>query len=232
MNKRFLLILLLLLNGCGQYSIRNIDKPPPQLHELWRKNGASFFEIRKSLLECGQVSLGRTTDQAYEDSGIFEKKEQVNHSFLVAKCMLNAGFIEQNTSWTLKDACANKRYRDYPACQPNAIIPMPSVARRLNSWHCKIETDYDYCLKHAVNPPACKPNDFKHPPPECQPPGQEFIPQKSSPAEMPAPDSDAYHYFEQNRFREQTDKLQQDMQNNSNKQMEKMLKDTAPKNRR
>ncbi len=42
----------------------------------------------------------------------------------------------------------------------------------------------------------------------------------------------ANDYFEQNRFREQTNQLQIDMQNSSNRQMEKMLKDTAPKSRR
>jgi hypothetical protein len=42
----------------------------------------------------------------------------------------------------------------------------------------------------------------------------------------------ANDYFEQNRFREQTNQLQIDMQNISNRQMEKMLKDTAPKSRR
>lgn len=42
----------------------------------------------------------------------------------------------------------------------------------------------------------------------------------------------ANDYFEQNRFREQTNQLQMDMQNSSNRQMEKMFRDTAPKSRR
>lgn len=74
MKRYTLLIFLLLLSGCGQYSIRNIDKPPPQLHEVWRKQGASFLEIRKSLLECGQISLGGTSREIYEKIGIVEKK--------------------------------------------------------------------------------------------------------------------------------------------------------------
>lgn len=69
------LILLLLLVGCSQYSLRNIDKPPPQLHEVWGKKGASFLEIRKSLLECGQISLGGASREIYEKIGIVERED-------------------------------------------------------------------------------------------------------------------------------------------------------------
>lgn len=230
MNKYTPLILLFLLNGCGQYSIRNIDKPPPQLHELWIKKGASFLDIRKSLLECGQISLGRTTVQAYENSGIIEKKEQVNHSFLVAKCMLNSGYIEQNTSWTLNNACSDRRYHDYPACQPNAIIPTPSVERRLNSWHCKIETDYEYCLKHAVNPSACKPDDYKHPPPECLASEQASMPQSGEATSTK--NNRPYNFTHQSKSVEQTEQLQHDTQTQSNRDMKNLLRNTAPKSSR
>ncbi len=117
------------------------------------------------------------------------------------RCMKNSGFV--NSSYFCEGL-----HNPPPACQPDAIIPTRSVERRLNSY---------YCTNYGKNTP------------ECQPPGQESIPQKSSPADKPISGFEADDYFEQNRFREQTNQLQMDMQNNSNRQMEKMLKDTAPK---
>lgn len=169
MKNHTLFIFLLLLGGCSQYSIRNIDKPPPQLHEAWGKKGASFLEIRKSLLECGQVSLGGASHEIYEKIGIVEREDQFNHSFLVDRCMINAGFTQKNTSWTINDACADRRYRNYPACQADAVIPTPSSERRLNGWYCKTRTDYNYCLKHAIAPQLCSQEKANNPPPECLP---------------------------------------------------------------
>lgn len=133
-------------------------------------------------------------------------------TILAQKCMLAEGYIQKSrikvcSGWITADGVKHKNTS--PACQPDAIIPTRSVVRRLNSY---------YCTNYGKNTP------------ECQSPGQGNAPQKSAPAEKP--DSDANHYFEQNRFREQSNQLQMDMQNNSNRQMEKMLRDTAPKSRR
>jgi len=227
--KRYIsLVFLLILNGCGQYSIRNIDKPPPQLHEVWWKKGTSFLQIRKTLLECGQASLGGASSEIYEKIGIVEQKDQTNHSFLVDRCMLKAGFVEQNTSWTLKDACTDMRYRDYPACQLNAVIPTPSVERRLNSWYCKTKTDYDYCQRHALAPQLCNPEKIKTPPPECLADGQTQSPisQTNSSTQI-KPRTNTY--IPPDRMQQQAIQLQRDTQNQSNRQMNNMLKSTAPK---
>lgn len=143
--------------------------------------------------------------------------------------MINAGFIEQNTSWTLKDACADVRYRDYPACQPNAVIPTPSAERRLNSWYCKVKSDYEYCLEHALAPKLCSLERVANPPPECLPPGQEYT---SSPEARPEQKGSTEAYVPIREFPEKSLKLQQDMQRNNNRQMDKLLRNTAPKTRR
>ena len=169
MIKSTLLVSLFLLSGCTEYSIRNIDKPRSERYEIWMKSGVNILGIKKALLECGAIMPSWTVDGAYEKNGIIKQSDQTNHSFLVDKCMVNANFTQQNTSWTLKDVCSDTRYRDYPACLPNAVIPAPSVSRRLNSWYCKVKTDYSYCLKHALAPQLCSPEKTKAPPLECLP---------------------------------------------------------------
>ncbi len=224
-------ISVLLLSSCG-YSIRNIDKPPPAEHETWAKQGVSpFLGVRKSLLECGLITLGGTTKEEYEQVGIVDVQDQINHSFLVDRCMLKNGFVEQNTRWTLKEACADMRYRDYPACQPNATIPTPSVERRLNGWYCKTKTDYEYCLKHALAPQLCSPEKTNNPPPECLADGQVPSPtsQTNSSSQIKPR---ANTYLPPDWMQQQAIQLQRDTQNQNNRQMNNMLKNTAPKMRR
>lgn len=223
--KSHLLVSLLLLGGCTQYSIRNIDKPPSERYEIWKKSGVNILGVRKALLECGAIMPSWTVDGAYKKNNIINQNDQMNHSFLTDRCMINAGFIEQNTSWTLKDACADVRYRDYPACKPDAVIPTPSAERRLNSWYCKVKSDYDYCLKHAIAPRLCSPEKTNNPPPECLPPGQEY---KSSPAQLEQKSGTEAHVPMKD-FPEKSLKLQQDMQRDSGRQMDKLLRNTAPK---
>ncbi|MFA7351794.1 MAG: hypothetical protein WC009_13625 [Methylotenera sp.] len=231
MNFPFYVALLFLLNGCGQYSIRNIDKPPPEDYETWKKPSNSQLDIKKALLGCGAIApstLGWPYRKAYEKVGLIEQKEQFNHDFLVDRCMLNADFLQQNISWTLQDACADSRYRDYSACHPDAIIPTPSVERRLNSWYCKVKTDYDYCLKNALAPQLCNPEKIKTPPAECLANGQTQSPisQTNSSTQI-KPRTNTY--IPPDRMQQQTIQLQRDTQNQNNRQMNNMLKSTAPK---
>lgn len=256
----FLLALLFLLNGCGKYDIRNLDKPPPEDYETWKKPSNSQLDIKKALLECGAIApstLGWPYRKAYEKIGIVEQYEQFNHDFLVNRCMINAGFIEQNTSWPLKEACADVRYRDYPACQTHAIIPTPSVERRLNSWYCKTKIDYNYCLKYALAPQLCSPEKTKTPPPECLANDQNH-PSDAKRINTLEADSSAkyaddhennglmrlwfpglYHPHpmspqSQEYMRRVLDqqRLQQNIQNQNNSQMNQLQMDTTPKARR
>jgi len=215
---------LILFTGC----IKSSFQPIPPLYMLWKKPGATQLEVKMALLECGKPS---PNPRGY---GLNIADISPNDRVLADLCMEKLGFVTQDpfSAYKVVSTCKQSYHVNLPACQTDAIIPTPSVERRLNSWYCKLQTDYAYCLKHAVVPSACKQDNFKHPSPECQLSAQEFIPQKSTLAEKPISDSETNDYFEQNRFREQTNQLQMDMQNNSNRQMEKMIRDSAPKSRR
>jgi hypothetical protein len=142
-------------------------QPPPPEYKMWSKRGASELDIKKALLECGKPSPDPTFDSYKYAFGLEDDDSQYNAIFLTDACMEKASY--QPRVYTVKQSCSWDRYKHLPACQPGAEIPTPSVERRLNSWHCKIKTDYDYCLKHAVNPGACNPEGHKKPPPECLP---------------------------------------------------------------
>lgn len=227
--------IFLLLSGCG-YSIYNIDKPPPEDYETWKKQNNSLLDIKKALLECGAIApttLGWHYKEAYEKIGIIEQKDQVNQGFLVDRCMLKAGFVQQNTSWALEDACADARYKALPACQPNAIIPIPSVERRLNSWYCKTKIDYDYCLKHALSPQLCNPEKTKNPPPECLADAQNHpIVTNDLDSRVFKSSSMSPETQQQLRQEQMQQQLQRDIQEQNNRGMQEMLKNTTPKIKR
>lgn len=164
------IMVLLALSGCGEPSIRNIDKPAPQSDESWTKPGAIQLEIRKALLECGDPSPA-TNAFIYEKAlGIKDSDGRLNHSFLTHACMERTGFVYR---WkhSFTDYCSWDRHKHLPACQPGAVIPKRSVELRLNSWYCRLKTDRDYCRQHAFTPSACDnpKKDYNNPPPECRP---------------------------------------------------------------
>ena len=100
--------------------------------------------------------------------------------------------------------CKHPNYRLTPACQPDAVIPTRSIERRLNSVFCK-----QYPRAQV-----------------CQPSGQEVVPQTEETA--PPPKS----FVPQSRSTEQANQLQRDIQKQNNRQMNNMLKSTAPKMKR
>ncbi|BCM23769.1 hypothetical protein [Methyloradius palustris] len=230
MKKYLSMLLLLMLNGCGGYSIHNIDKPPPEDYDTWKKQGESQLRIKKTLLECGAIApstLGWSYMKAYEKIGLINQKDQTNHGFLVDRCMLKAGFVQQNTSWTIQDACADPRYRDYPACQPDTIIPAPSFEKRLNGWYCKVKTNYDFCLKYSLNVSGCSPERASNPPPEC-------LDSNQSPSSSIGSNGSTDKQYKNNLspLNPDSDKairLQRDIRNQSNQQMNEMLRNRAPR---
>lgn len=161
----------LILSGClGGYGISNIDKPAPQEYEAWVKPGATQLDIKKALLECGKPSPSPDVWAYQYGLGIKGVEDQLNHQLLTDICMEKSGYAIR---WgdSVKKYCSWDRHKHLPACQPGVAIPERSVERRLNSWYCRLKTDLDYCLKHAVVPSACtgKHKDYNKPPPECQP---------------------------------------------------------------
>lgn len=165
------LVAALLLVGCGSgYSIQNIDKPAPYEYESWVKPGSTQLDVKKALLECGKPSTSPNAFIYEKALGIKDSDGQLNQQFLTDSCMERAGFAIR---WgdTVARYCSWERHKHLPACQPGAAIPERSVERRLNSWHCKLKTDRDYCRKHAFVPAACDDpkKDYNNPPPECRP---------------------------------------------------------------
>lgn len=168
---RAVIVILLAVMGCSNFNIRNIDQPAPPAWKAWVKKGATDLEIKKAVLECGAPDP-EVNGFIYTAAGIKDFDEQMNHSFLTGACMEKAGFIDRWRS--VAQSCADSNFpkrRDYAACQPGAVIPQRNVERRLNSWLCKLETDREYCRKHAVVPKACDDpkRDYNNPLPECRP---------------------------------------------------------------
>jgi len=164
MRYAFVVSVVLLLASCSKPF-----QPVAPGYKLWSKNGVSDLAIKKSMLECGVPSVDPVINSYEYAFGIKyeEDDKRLNKGFLEDLCMESLGYIPRE--YTVHEYCSWERYNHLAACQPNAKIPTPSVERRLNSWYCKIKTDYEYCLEHAVNPPACNPEGYKNPPPECLP---------------------------------------------------------------
>ena len=157
------LIATTIISGC----VSNYFQPPKPEYEYWRKNKQSTIQIKKALLECGKPSPSPTI-RTYEFAfGYSSAEKRRNHSLTANACMEAAGFKDVTT--TVREVCTWDHRDHLPICQPGAEIPKRSVDRRLNSWWCRIHTDYKFCLDRAVNPAACHPDDHKNPPPECLP---------------------------------------------------------------
>ena len=173
MNRFLILLCLTALAACGQYSIRNIDKPAPRSYEGWLRSDGSplpIHEARRLLLECGAPSPDVTSFVYQKALGLYELDDQLRHSFEVTGCMEKAGFKDRWAS--LKNSCSlYSHYAQFPTCQPDAVFHTPSVERRLNSWYCKLKTDREYCRKHAFTPSACDDpkKDYNNPPDICRP---------------------------------------------------------------
>jgi len=159
--KKILVFLVIFLSSCAKPF-----QPVAPGYTFWSKPDAGELEVKKAMLECGKPSPDPTVQMYNFAYDLKDDDEQLNHYIMTNRCMESAGYTDRHT--TAEKSCLKYPERTLlPACQPNAIIPTPSVERRLNSWYCKIKTDYQYCLKHAVNPPACNPDGYENPPPEC-----------------------------------------------------------------
>lgn len=227
MYKQYVIILIALLaTGCTRYNVSNIDKPPPKEYQSWHKAGATEIDIKKALLECG-APAPHSTDHTYSAAGIKGNQKIMNHHYLTSSCMEQAGYSHAWWGRTVQASCTDINFPDrknFPACQLGVEIPKPSIERRLNSWHCKIKTDYSYCLEHAVNPSACNPDGFKNPPPECLAPGQTPPPANDKTNQMIKRSSDDFSLIE---YPDKTLQLQRDMQNQNNQQMNQMLRNIS-----
>lgn len=171
MKHLFVLVFLIGLTSCWNYSISNIGKYPTEAEQYgnWQKpnDKVEIVEIKKALLECNSPAPN-PSDEQYKAIGYVNFDEQMNLRFLVYKCMEFSGYVDTGR-YTVTDYCAWNKYKNLPACKPDAVIPTPSIERRLNSRYCRVKSDYDYCLTHALAPQLCSREKTNNPPPECLP---------------------------------------------------------------
>ncbi len=225
---------LLFLFGCSTYMGQGVYKPAPATYQEWSKYGSSTLLIKKSLLECDKPAPD-VSFEIYErilNINRYDEQAFMNKLQMENICMERAGY-KYNGVYDTKKICSLDKYKALPACQPNTVIPIPSVERRLNSWYCKTKTDYDYCLKHALAPQLCNPEKTKNPPPECLADAQNH-PIVTNDLDSHGFKSSPMSPESQEHLRRELEQQQQqrNIQNQSNRQMNNMLKNTAPKMKR
>jgi hypothetical protein len=135
-------------------------KPIPMSWTYYLGNGASEAEIRMALLECGSNVPGEFIEFPSPDGkGFLMPQQRLNEIILVEKCMQNAGFAYSGDKGTCK------RWKDLPACSPDAVIPVRSVANRLNSPFCQLVPRAEIC-QPDYDPSKVEPNTQKTPNPK------------------------------------------------------------------
>lgn len=133
----FLTFLLLGLSGCT-----NMDRVAPMSWTYYLGSGMSESEIRLALLECGSNVPGDERE-FYKPggNGFLLPGLPTNEFMLVVTCMKNAGFVNSQFEKT----CNHPNAKDLPACSPDAVIPVRSVANRLNSPFCQLVPRAQIC---------------------------------------------------------------------------------------
>lgn len=142
------------LSGC----ISNIDRPPPAWWIGFSGDGGREADIRAALLECGSNVPGDSVEfSAPDGKGFLLPQQGLNEIILVQRCMRNAGIPY------VRDSCT--RWKDLPACSPDAVIPVRSVANRLNSPFCQLVPRAEIC-QPDYDPSKVEPNTQKNPNPK------------------------------------------------------------------
>ena len=162
MARSVFMCLVLLVTSCAKPF-----QPVAPSYKFWSQPGKTELDVKKTMLECGFPTPDpRVVDYEYA-FGLIDEGEVLNAGFMNDACMENAGYTPRE--YTVSEYCGWDWHIHLPVCQPGAVIPRPSMERRLNSRYCNLKTDYEYCLEHGKYPPACKNNNYDNPPLECLP---------------------------------------------------------------
>ena len=136
-NCYLFLVSIVLVSGC----VHKPFQPLPYSYEMWKKNGASITDIQVALLECGRVD-----PTGYNAKEVGE--ENMNGYILANLCMEKIGFIPDRKFISDKEQiCKISNTSKLPACQSSAVIPIPSIQRRLESKFCKVYPHADACQR-------------------------------------------------------------------------------------
>ena len=211
-----IVFVLLFASGC----VWNIDQPPPEEWTLFSGKGATKEMIDLARFECGYpfpmamfgypesyAPLARKYGYIPETKEGDEKLQSIN--ILSRKCMVDSGFSYRGydicRGWT--DTQTHKHVPNRSlACQPNAVIPVRSVENRINSRYCKEYPNARVCqldLSAPYSPPKTPSSNTE-----------------KNPVEPFAPALN--RQMQERQFQEQ-------MQQQSNSQMNELLKNTTPK---
>jgi hypothetical protein len=116
----------MVLSGCDcrrSLCVSNIGKAVPA-YQLWEKSRESDLDVLKAYLECGGE---------YPYVGSPKNPDDIVFTYV---CLENSGYMK--VSYLDRQPTCSKEYnKGSPACQPGAVIPTPSVERRLNGSYCK-----------------------------------------------------------------------------------------------
>lgn len=137
-------------------------RPSPPYYESWGKMGATELDVKKALLECGDT---------HPAGG---PKESLNEVALVYYCMVGNGYTPRGFKGRIEDSTSLCRiHADLPICQPDALVPKPSIELRLNSRYCRQYLNYNDCLSYlsssSVGVHVCSRRNYRAPPLECLP---------------------------------------------------------------
>ncbi|WP_208431465.1 hypothetical protein [Bartonella doshiae] len=125
-------VTLLSIAGC------QFNKPPVSSIGAWKKPGADFTEIGKALLECGMPTP--------YDKDPENQNRSFNQMATIDACMLQSGFrYKDEEVWRQGGWCYTFKAENLPICRPGAVIPRPSVKKRLNSPFCKKHPEQYEC---------------------------------------------------------------------------------------
>lgn len=220
----------LLLSGCWNYSISNIDKPPKYEYESWYKKDTSDLQVKKDLLECGEVDVFNVGYNAYNKIGIFDEDEKSNYHFLVSLCMENVGYkYKGRKEFTVEELCKSKTRVNYPACKENVVVQKPSKEKRLTSHYCKIKKEsFNECKDNKTS--NC--GEMSYIPWECFTEEESrhaelYKAERGSRANTKSSNTGSHFNPEAILMRNQqieTDKFQNQIRQQTNKEMNRMLK--------
>ena len=111
------------------------------------RNGATVSEVRVALLECGANVPGDEMEYRTPDGKIFPPAFKEYESVLIGKCMKNSGFSYNDDRVCAGGVDISGKLVIPPACKSDGekLIPTRSIENRLNSLYCKSYPKTDIC---------------------------------------------------------------------------------------
>lgn len=189
----------------------------------WSKPGTSKLEKEKALLECGSGEY--LDDKGYQFMKSKSLEEYNAGLIWIQRCMLNDGFryVGKFTSCISNSSPS--------AC--HVAVPTRNFNTRINSKYCIANAHLDQCqpqpIDRILSSEKCQQYPLSY---FCQPDWYSIDTCTRFPKSQdcqPEQKGGTETYVPMREFPEKSLKLQQDMQRDSNRQMNKLLRNTAPK---